>query len=105
MLNSKIISKTISCQIMNDSKNDKVLICFFEDENLQINAIGININSLERNNFNIIYNKNSEINTIKSILYNNGQRALVCYDDNKNDVYCIIFDIINKKWGKENINI
>ena len=96
--NSKSKCDNVSCQIMSYS-NKNVLTCFYENENTELGAININIETLEQNTSKKLkLTKNSGATIIKSALYSNNQKALVCYINSKNNLACIIYEINGNQW-------
>ena len=95
---SKSQCDNVSCQLMSYSSN-KVLTCFYENKHSELCSININIDTLEQDNLKgqkCI--KNSEAIHIKSVLFNNNQKAFVCYINNKNNIACIIYEINENQW-------
>ena len=96
--NSKSNCDNVSCQIMTYS-NKNVLTCFYENENTELVAININLETLEQNTSKKLkLTKNSGATIIKSALYSNNQKALVCYINYKNNLACIIYEINGNQW-------
>ena len=104
---NNISSKNINCQIMN-STNEEVLTCFYENENQ--NEIIANIFNIElsQEENNIIFsssftkskgNKGGKI--IKSELFEDNQKAFVCFleNDSNSDCQCLTYNIINNEWS------
>ena len=99
---SKSQSDNVSCKIMVNTLNKKVLTCFYENEYSQIGAININIETLEKYNSDIPNIKqNSGAINIKSVLFDSNKKAFVCYINNYKNIACIIYNIIENKWGEE----
>ena len=97
------ISKSdyVSCQIMTYDSKD-VLVCFFENEKTEIGAITLNIETLEQdNNKQPKLKKNSGAKDIKSVLFNNNDKAFICYINDYNNIACIIFDLYRNEFDVE----
>ena len=96
--NSKSSCDNVSCQIMAYS-NKNVLTCFYENENTELGVLNINLETLEQNTSKKIkLTKNSGATIIKSALYSDNQKALVCYINYKNNLACIIYEINGNQW-------
>ena len=99
---SKSQCDNVSCKIMVNILNKKVLTCFYENEDSQIGAMIINIETLEKYNSDIpSIKQNTGAINIKSVLLDSNQKAFVCYINNYKNIYCIIYNIIENKWGEE----
>ena len=81
----------ISCHKANSGSGSDVLVCFYENDNSEIAAITLNINSLELEK-EIKFKKNSGAKNIKSVLFDNNEKVFICYINNYDNVACIIFD-------------
>ena len=96
--NSKSSCDNVSCQIMVYSSN-KVLTCFYENDNFQLGTINLNVETLEQyESLQSKFIKNSGAKYIKSVLFNNDEKAFICYINNINNTACIIYDIKTKQW-------
>lgn len=96
---SKSKCNNVSCQIMTYSSIKKILSCFYENENLELGVINIDPETLEQDNTKQIkLTKNSGATYIKSALYSNNEKALVCYINNKSNLACIIYEINGNQW-------
>ena len=90
----------VSCQIMSISSEDKVLTCFYENENTEIATASFHINDLSEASLKPPqFKRNSGAINIKSVLYSNNSKAFVCYINFNKDCACISFDIIENKWS------
>ena len=113
-LNHKIITLTdssshaslsicdyVSCQIMAYSDN-KVYVCFYENEKTEIGTITLNLDTLEQDPLKPPkLKRNSGAKNIKSILFNDDQKAFICYINNNNSIACVIFDLNRNEFDKE----
>jgi len=96
---SKSKCNNVSCQIMTYSSIKKILSCFYENENSELGVINIDPETLEQDNSRQIkLTKNSGATHIKSALYSNNEKALVCYINDKNNLACIIYEINGNQW-------
>ena len=94
-------SDIVTCQIMTYNSN-QVLVCFYENEKTEIGTIVLNIETLEPDNAKqSIFKKNSGATNMKSILFNNSEKAFICYINNYNNIACIIFDLNTNELEKE----
>ena len=99
--NSKSKCDNASCQIMTYSSKN-ILTCFYENENTELGAININVETLEQNTSKKLkLTKNSGATILKSVLYSNNQKALVCYINCKNNLACINYVINGNQWLSE----
>ena len=99
---SKSQSDNVSCKIMVNTLNEKVLTCFYENEYSQIGAMIINIETLNKYSSDIpCIKQNSGAINIKSVLFDSNKKAFVCYINNYKNIACIIYNIIENKWGEE----
>ena len=90
----------VSCQIMSISSDDKVLTCFYENENTELGTVNFNITDLSETSLKSSqFKSNSGAINIKSVLYSNNSKAFVCYINYNKDCACISFDIIENKWN------
>ena len=80
----------ISCHKAKN-ENDFVLVCFYENDNSEISAISLNIDTLEFEK-EVKFKKNSGAKIIKSTLFNNNEKVFVCYINNNDNIACITFD-------------
>ena len=88
----------VSCQLMSYSSNT-VLTCFYENENSELCSINIKVDNLDEDNLKEQkFIKNSGAVHIKSVLFNDNQKAFVCYINNKNNIACIIYEINGNQW-------
>ena len=113
-LNHKIISLTdssskaslsgcdyVSCQIMVYSEK-KVFVCFYENAKKEIGTITLNLDTLEQDPLKPPkLKRNSGAKNIKSVLFNDDQKAFICYINNNNSIACIIFDLNRNEFDKE----
>jgi len=91
--NSKSKCKNVSCQIMTYSSK-KVLTCFFENDNSELGAININIETLEQDSSKEIkLIKNSGTKYLRSVLFDDNQKALICYINDYKNMACVIYEI------------
>ena len=94
-------SDIVTCQIMTYNPN-KVFVCFYENEKTEIGTMVLNIDTLEQDNLKqSIFKKNSGATNMKSILFNNNDKAFICYINNYNNIACIIFDLNRNDFEKE----
>ena len=94
-------SDIVTCQIMTYNSN-QVLVCFYENEKTEIGTIVLNIETLEPDNSKqSIFKKNSGATNMKSILFNNSEKAFICYINNYNNIACIIFNLNTNELEKE----
>ena len=95
---SKTKCKNVSCQIMTYSSKN-VLSCFYENDNSELGVININIDTLEQDNLKeIILIKNSGAKYLKSVLFNDNQKAFVCYINDYKNMACVIYEINGNQW-------
>ena len=91
--NSKSKCKNVSCQIMTYSSKN-VLTCFYENDNSELGAININIETLEQDSSKEIkLIKNSGTQYLKSVLFDDNQKALICYINDYKNMACVIYEI------------
>lgn len=99
---SKSNSDNVSCQIMIKNSSEKILTCFYENNYSQMGALLIDPETLERCDSNIpSLKQNSGAVRIKSILFNSGSQAFVCYVNKNNNIACLVYDINENQWGEE----
>ena len=90
----------ISLQKMNITNETIVITCFYENENPKELAT----TSFEGNNFNLLSNlpsryiSNNGAKIIKSSISSDNTKSFVCYIDEENSCYCLIYDIIKNEW-------
>ena len=95
---SKSKCNNVSCQIMTYSSKN-ILSCFYENENSELGVINIDPESLEQDSSKQIkLIKNSGAIHIKSALYSNNEKALVCYINDKSNLACVIYEINGNQW-------
>ena len=91
--NSKSKCKNVSCQIMTYSSKN-VLTCFYENDNSELGAININIETLEQDSSKEIkLIKNSGTKYLRSVLFDDNQKALICYINDYKNMACVIYEI------------
>ena len=91
----------LTCQIMIYNSNE-VLVCFYENEKTEIGTIVLNIETLEPDNAKqSIFKKNNGATNLKSILFNNSEKAFICYINIYDNIACIIFDLNLNEFEKE----
>ena len=96
--NSKSKCKNASCQIMTYSSKN-VLTCFYENENSELGVININMETLEQDNSKEIkLIKNSGAKYLRSVLFNDNQKAFVCYINDYKNMACVIYEINGNQW-------
>ena len=88
----------ISCQIMRDSSED-VLTCFYVNINNEIATAHFGPADISEKNKSPIFRTIKSAIIIKSVLYSDNSKALVCYISNEGDCSCLSFDIIEKEWS------
>ena len=92
----------VSCKLMELKSKEKILACFYENEYSQIGALLIYPDTLQRYNSKIpSIKQNSGAINIKSVLFSSKQKAFVCYVNDNRNIACIIYDIVENKWGNE----
>ena len=95
---SKSICNNVSCQIMTYSSKS-ILSCFYENENSELGVINLDPETLEQDSSKQIkLTKNSGAVHIKSVLYSNDEKALVCYINDKSNLACIVYEINGNQW-------
>ena len=101
-------SKNINCQPMQRDEDD-FIICFYQ-KNSDYNNNKIIVSHFNYSSWVSIiipdYEKQKEkanhnARIIKSILSQDKTKALVCYIDDSNDCYCLIYYIDNNNWANE----
>ena len=100
-INAKTKCKNVSCQIMtNSSKN--VLTCFYENDDSELGAININIENLvQENSKEIKLIKNSGATYLRSVLFDDNQKAFVCYINDYKNMACVIYEVSGNHWYLE----
>ena len=101
------VGSNLKCEIMITSANEKVLTCFYQDNNSnQIIAKSFNINIQDINNpsmqeiSSLVKSKeNLGAKVIRSILSQDGKKTLVCYINDDNNCDCLIYDITSNTWS------
>ena len=85
------ICKYISCQKAKNESSLDVLVCFYENDNSEIAAITLNLDTLVLEK-EVAFKKNSGAKNIKSVLFANNEKVFVCYINKYDNVACITFD-------------
>ena len=80
----------ISCQKAKNG-DEYVLVCFYENDNSEIGAITLNLDSLAKEK-EVKLKKNSGAKSIKSVLFDNDQKVFVCYINSYDNIACVTFD-------------
>ena len=88
-----------SCHKAKD-ENGFILVCFYENDNSEIVAMSLNLDTLELVK-EMRFKKNSGAKKLKSILFNNNEKIFVCYINNNDNVACVIFDVLQNKFLSE----
>ena len=88
----------ISCQIMRDS-NENVLTCFYVNINNEIGTVHFSPADISEKNISPKFRTIKSAIIIKSVLYSDNSKALVCYISNDGDCFCLSFDIIKNEWS------
>ena len=92
----------ISCQQAVNEIDSLVLVCFFENENTELGAINLNVETLERDTSkDIRLKRNSGAIKIESILFASDKKIFVCYINENYNIACIIYDVCQNKFEKE----
>jgi hypothetical protein len=82
--------------------DNKVYVCFYENEKTEIGTITLNLDTLEQDPLKPPkLKRNSGAKNIKSILFNDDQKAFICYINNNNSIACVIFDLNRNEFDKE----
>ena len=90
----------VSCQVMTKSSDEKILTCFYENQNNEIGTAYFDISDLnEITTITPQFKRNSGAKNIKTVLYANKTKTFVCYINDNNDCPCLFFDIIENKWN------
>ena len=104
-----VVSENLSCQYMKSSSNEKVLTCFYQYNNSELIAnnfkIDINNDNYGKIQANALFEqsiKNNGAKYIKSILSTDESKCLVCYINNENNTDCLIYNINNNTFSKNN---
>ena len=100
-VSSESMSNYISCQTMEIS-NKKILTCFYENNNYEIGTIHIYFENFMLSQYtekSPQFKKNNGAIIIKSAIYSENTKAIVCYINNYNDCACLTFDIIANNWS------
>jgi len=83
--------KYISCHKAKNESGLDVLVCFYENDNSEIAAITLNLDTLELEK-EVKFKKNSGAKNIKSVLFDNNKKVFICYINYNDNVACVIFD-------------
>jgi hypothetical protein len=106
LINSSGQISLINCEYINCHKekngngNDFILVCFYENDNSEIGAISLNLDTLDLEK-EVKLKKNSGAKIIKSVLFGYNEKVFVCYINNNDNVACIIFDVFQNTFLNE----
>ena len=93
----KHVSNNFRCELMKDTNNDNLLICFFQNENpKEIIAASFTVdvnNGYLISEYNTKTFSNNGAKIIKSNLSSDSKKSLVCYIDNSDMVNCLIYNL------------
>ena len=103
-----VASENFDCQFMQSPQNGEVLTCFYQIENdskIEAKSFTIYTSSpqIEPVTGLTKSKENHGAKIIKSQLSTDGKKAFVCYINNDNNVYCLIYNIDENNWSDENI--
>ena len=94
-------SDFVTCKIMSFSNNPRYA-CFYENSNSEMGSIIFKLDTLEQDSSKESkFKKNSGAKNIKSVLFNNNEKAFICYINNYNNIACIIFDLNRNEFEEE----
>ena len=80
----------ISCHKAKNG-DDYVLVCFYENDNSEIGAITLNLDTYAKEK-EVKLKKNSGAKNIKSVLFEDDQKVFVCYINSYDNIACVTFD-------------
>ena len=98
---SNINSENFSCQLMQSPSFGEVLTCFYENNNNEIVANSLTIdttNSKIESAFNRAKSNNGA-NIIKSKLSQDETKSYVCYINNDNNCDCLTYMVVTNEWS------
>ena len=94
-------SDFVTCKIMSYSNNQRYA-CFYENSNSEIGSIILELDTLEQDSLKQLkFKKNSGAKYIQSVLFNNNEKAFICYINNYNNIACIIYDLNRTEFEEE----
>ena len=94
-------SDFVTCKIISYSNNQRYA-CFYENSNSEIGSIILELETLEQDSSKQLkFKKNSGAKIIKSVLFNNNDKAFICYINNYNNIACIIYDLNKNEFEDE----
>ena len=74
----------------------------YENSNSEIGSIILELDTLEQDSLKQLkFKKNSGAKYIQSLLFNNNEKAFICYINNYNNIACIIYDLNRTEFEEE----
>ena len=90
----------VTCQIMSISSDKKLLTCFYINENTEIGTIYFDLDNLNETREKLPkFRQISGAKILKSVLYSNDSKALICYINDNSECACLSFNIIENDWS------
>ena len=90
----------VTCQIMPISSDKKLLTCFYINENTEIGTIYFDLDNLNETREKLPkFRQISGARILKSVLYSNDSKALICYINDNSECACLSFNIIENDWS------
>ena len=105
---NNVVSDNFDCQFMQSPQNREVLTCFYQIENdskIEAKSFIIDASSPKIEPITGLTKSkgNHGAKIIKSQLSTDEKKSFVCYINNQNNVYCLIYNIDENNWSDENI--